>query len=125
MTATPSTQHTTWSTYESQDIAHVGIHTGEDGISIHVYGPQRHKRARRIVACINRLAPFTTEEIENGIDLVALKNRIQSLEAALKGLLAQCEQGAAYHGITIDSPSAQAAVSEARKVLGHQEASCE
>src|SRR3972149_4113411 len=41
--------------------------------------------AHRIVACVNRLAPFTTEEIENGIDLVILKQqRDDLLEAAKK-----------------------------------------
>jgi hypothetical protein len=43
--------------------------------------------ARRVAACWNRLAPFTTEEIENGIDLVALHSRLTSLEGVLRGLL--------------------------------------
>lgn len=48
---------------------------------------------------------------------LADRSRIQLLEGALSGLLAQCEQGAAYHGITIDSQSAESAINEARDAL--------
>ncbi|WP_324042696.1 hypothetical protein [Aeromonas caviae] len=40
--------------------------------------------ARRIVACVNRLAPFTTEQIENGINLVELVQQRDELLAALE-----------------------------------------
>jgi len=45
--------------------------------------PITEENCRRIVACVNRLAPFTTEQIENGIDLIAQQQRITSLEQQL------------------------------------------
>lgn len=49
---------------------------------------QQKANARRIVACVNLLSPFTTEQIENGIDLVALLQQRDELLAALKLALA-------------------------------------
>lgn len=56
------------------------------GAAIHVWGKDQqtsNDRARRIVACVNALAGFTTEEIEAGVDLVKFKqerDRFQKLE---------------------------------------------
>lgn len=44
-------------------------------------------RARRITACLNRLASFTTEQIENGIDLVALEAQRAALVALLQEVI--------------------------------------
>ena len=52
--------------------------------------------ARRIVACVNALAGFTTEEIEAGVDLVKLKRQRDDLLAAQEGI----KKAAYYDGYT-------------------------
>ncbi len=42
--------------------------------------------ARRLVACWNALLPFTTEQVENGIDLVKLMQERDELLATLRDL---------------------------------------
>lgn len=50
-------------------------------------GSQWEHDARRLVACWNRLLPFTTEEIEAGIDLVNIVVQNKALVEALKEAL--------------------------------------
>lgn len=60
-------KHTQWSIKpESPRHSYTGIDTGEgDGYSsIELYGPARHKRARRIVACVNACEGMPTETLE-------------------------------------------------------------
>lgn len=55
------------------------------------YGDSSIANARRIVACVNMLAAFSTEEIEAGIDLAELKRQRDQLLAALKNALSALE----------------------------------
>jgi hypothetical protein len=76
---------------DGEDSGHWIYNTGKGGDEYAIavtflLNPKAEQDARRIVACVNRLAPFTTEQIENGIDLVAQQQRITSLEAQNKEL---------------------------------------
>lgn len=44
-------------------------------------------------------------------------DKVKPLVEALHNLLGQCDQGATFHGITIDSPSAQQAMKDAEAIL--------
>ena len=50
------------------------------------YGKDYQENARRLVACWNRLLPFPTEQIEEGIDLIELVKERDELVRALRGI---------------------------------------
>lgn len=90
-----SEQHTKtpWRTAEcrTEDFAILGKNDDVVVSCIDEYGhlgAVKEANARRIVASVNRLAAFTTEEIENGIDLVKTLAKAKVIEQQRDELLA-------------------------------------